>query len=220
MAVFEDVVERNSDNVRKPLQGAVLLGKYPVAADITTLTAVGGGITLPVGYESVGWISEDGLSFGTDTEVSEVRGWGSSSMLRRDIVSTDRTLAFAALETKRITAELRSGLDLSAVKMSTDGEVVYEHPDRSPSQYWRALAIGVDGDGAGRYYFAKFYPKAVVSEMEEESWSDGDDPLSYGVTLSALVDDTVGTACREFLFGPGALAAAEAMGWDVAAVTP
>lgn len=214
MPSFESTVTRDSDLIRKGLQGSVLLGRYPDAADVTTLTAVD-GITIPTGYESVGWLSEDGVTFGSDMEVSEVRGWGSSSMLRRDITSVDKTIAFSALETKRMTRELVSGLDLSAVTMSAEGEVVTTHPDRPGTQYWRVLAIGVDGDGDQRYYFAKFFPKATVSEAEEEVWSDGDDPITYGVTMSALIDDEVGTACREMLFGPGALAAAEAMGWTL-----
>jgi len=208
-------VVRNSDLLRKPLQGTVILGRWPSAPDITTLTAVD-GITLPVGYESAGWISEDGLTFGSDMEVSEVRGWGASSMLRRDIASTDKTMAFSALETKRLTKELTTGLDLSTTTMGATGQVVITHPDRMPTKYWRALALGVDGDGDQRYYMAKFYPKCSVSEREEEGWSDGDDPLMYGVTLSALIDDSIGTSCREFLFGPGALAAAAAMGWALA----
>lgn len=218
MPSFESTVVRDGDLVRKGLQGSVLLGKYPTAADITTLSATD-GITLPAGYDSIGWISEDGLTFGTDVEVSEVRGWGASSMLRRDVQSTDRTIAFSALETKRLTSELRSGLDLSATTMSPQGEVVITHPDRMPTKYWRVLALGVDGEGDQRYYVAKFFPKATVSEFDEESWSDGDDPISYSVTMTALIDDTVGTACREFIFGPGALAAAGAMGWTASTLT-
>lgn len=219
MATFEDTVSRNADLVRKPLQGSVLLGKYPTAPLISTLSAVSGGITIPAGYDSVGWISEDGLTFANDTEVSDVRGWGASSFLRRDIQSQDKTIQFACLETKRLTIELASGLDLSGAVMSaagaTAGEVSWDHPDRPPTRYWRVLAIGVDGDGDGRYYMARFFPRASVSEMDDETWSDGDDPLMRNVTLSALIDNEAGYVGREFLFGPGALAAAEDMGWTL-----
>lgn len=219
MPAFEDIFVKNDSLVRKALQGGVYLGRHPTAPDITTLHAADGIISLPASYESVGWISDEGLTFGNDQEVAEVRPWGSGHFIRRDITSTDRTLAFAALETKRLTWELRSGLNLSAVTASAEGEVVVTHPDRMPTQYWRALALGVDGDGAQRYHMGKFYPRSVVSETEEEAWSDGDDPLSYGVTLSALIDSDIGTPCREFLFGPGALAAAAAMGWTVSTLT-
>lgn len=218
MPTFEDTITRNADLVRKPLQGSVLLAPYPTGALITTLSSAD-GITVPVGYESVGWISEDGLTFANDTEVSDVRGWGASSFLRRDIQSQDKTIQFSALETKRLTIELSTGLDLSARTFSEEGELTFDYPDRPPTKYWRVLAIGVDGDGDQRYYMARFFPRAAVSEMDDETWSDGDDPLMRNVTMSALIDNEAGYVGREFLFGPGALAAAEDMGWEVD-VTP
>lgn len=215
MPSIETTLGFNPDLVRKGLNGGVLIGRYPATAVLTTLTAPDGIITLPAGYQTVGQISEDGVTFGMDQEVAEVRGWGSSTFVRRDITSSDKTIAFSALETRRLTKELISDLDLSGVTMSPEGEVVITHPDRPATKYWRTLAIGVDGDGDQRYYFGKFYPRASVSEREEEVWSDGDDPITYGVTMSGMLDAAVGYACREFLFGPGALAAAAAMGWTV-----
>lgn len=215
MPAFEDTVARNADLVRKPLQGSVLLGRYPTDPIVDTLVAAD-GITIPTGYESVGWISEDGVTFSNDQEVSDVRGWGASSFLRRDIQSSDKTIQFACLESKRLTYELSTGLDLSAKKFSTLGELKFDYPDRPPTKYWRVLAIGVDGDGANRYYMARFFPRASVTEVDDETWSDGDDPLMRNVTMSALIDNAAGYVGREFLFGPGAKAAAVAMGWTVA----
>jgi len=214
MAALETVINKNSDLVRKGLNGGVLLGRYPAASLLTTLHAVD-GITVPSSYESVGWTGEDGVTFGIDDEVSEVRGWGGSTFIRRDTTSSDRTVAFSALETKRLTKELHTGLDLSAVAMSAQGEVVITHPDRPATKYWRTLVLGTDGDGDERYYFGKFYPRAAVTEREEETWADGDDPMSYAVTMSGMLDTNAGFALREFLFGPGALAAATAMGWTL-----
>jgi len=78
------------------------------------------------------------------------------------------------------------------------------------------LAIGVDGSGASLYYMAKVFHKVSVMDMDDEAWTDGDDPLSYSVTLGAVPDDVTGTLGTEFIFGPGALAAADDMGIDVA----
>jgi len=212
---IETILTKNDDLVRKGLNGGMLLGRYPTVPVLTTLHAADGIIALPTGYESVGHISEDGATFGMDDEVSEVRGWGSSTFIRRDITSSDKTIAFTALETKRLTKELQTGMDLSAVPMAATGEVVITHPDRVSTRYWRALALGTDGDGDQRYYFGKFYPRAAVTERDEEVWSDGDDPISVGVTMSGMLDPAAGYALREFLFGPGALAAATAMGWTI-----
>lgn len=215
-ASFETVAARDNSNIRKPLKGTVLLGKFETAAIITTLVATGGQIAVPNTYESVGWISEDGLTFTRDREFSDVRGWGSGTFLRRDIRSDDHSVAFTALETKRLTKELRENRDLSANEMSAGGEWKYDLLDRPDVKYWRVLNIGVDGAGTSRFYMAKFYHRMSVSEMDDEAWSDGDDPLQYNVTMTAEPDPVAGVVGTEFLFGPGALAAAEAMGITVA----
>lgn len=216
-ASFEELADRRSSLIRKALRGTVLLGKHEVAPVITTLTAAGGQIEVPEDYESVGWISEDGLSFERDREITDVRGWGSGAFLRRDIQSEDHTLQFAALETKRLTHELRAGRDLSDNTMSADGEWKYDILERPGVYYWRVLALGVDGTAENPWYVARVYHKATVTEMDDEAWSDDDDPLMYNVTLSAVPDeDAGGTLGTEFIFGPGALAAAEAMGLTVA----
>jgi hypothetical protein len=215
-ATFETVANRKTSTIRKPLKGTMLLGVHPTAAVITTLVATGGQIEMPVSYTSLGWLSEDGLTFSREREFSEVRGWGSGTFLRRDIRSDDHTLSFAALETKKITKELRDNVDLAAVTMSAAGEFKYDLPDRPDVRAWRGVALGADGAGATRFYVAKVYHKLTVTEMDDEAWSDGDDPLAYNVTMSAEVDSGTGTIGTEFMFGPGALAAAADMGITVA----
>lgn len=216
-ASFETVAARNSNNIRKALKGAMLLGAFPTASIITSLVATGGQITVPSSYESVGWISEDGLTFTSKRDFAEVRGWGSGTVLRRDIKTDNYTVAFTALETKRITHELRANLDLASTSMSAAGEWKFDIPDRPDVRYWRGLALGVDGSGATRFYRAKVLHRLTPSDMDDDKWSDGDDPYGYNVTMSAEPDPTTGTVGTEFLFGPGALAAAADMGITVAA---
>lgn len=217
MASFESLMGKKDNLVRKPTDGTVLLAPHETATIIgkSQLWSTN-ALVVPTGYEPCGWISEDGLTFASDFEVSDIRAWGSQSYIRRDIQSTDMTLQFSAIETKRRTKELVTGLDLSAVEMSTDGFLSYDIPDRMPTKEWSVLALASDGEGAKRYYMGKFFPRMTVNERDDEAWTDGDDPLMYNVTMGALVDSNAGFVCREFLFGPGALAAAEDMGWEVA----
>lgn len=214
-ATFEAVADRNNALIRKPLKGAFLLGPFETASIITTLVATGGQIEVPATYDSLGWLSEDGLTFSRDREFSDVRGWGSGTFLRRDIRSDDHSVSFTALETKRLTRELRENRDLSAVEMTTTGEWKFDYLTRPDVKYWRGLAIGVDGSGASLIYMAKFYHRLTVSEMDDEAWSDGDDPLQYNVTMTAEPDPVAGVIGTEFLFGPGALVHAAAMGITV-----
>jgi hypothetical protein len=217
-ASFDTVADQKNGNIRKPLAGTVLLGKFAAADPITTLVAPSGQILVPEDHESCGWISEDGLTFSKSREMSEVRGWGSGTVLRRDIRSEDNTMQFAALENKRLTHELRSSRDLSgaAGEMSADGEWKYDMLARPDVMWWRAVALGKDGSGAQTFYIAKVFHKMMVTDMDDEAWSDGDDPLQFGVTMGAVPDDELGTLGTEFIFGPGALAAAVSMGLTVA----
>lgn len=207
----------NSQNIRRPIFGGVFLA--PVSAPLVeTLVATNGQVTLPAEYESVGRISEDGLTFAIDREIQEVRGWGSTSVLRRDIQSTDVTLQFSMLESKRLSYEVMSGLDLSEVEMSPEGEWKFTLPGQPATKYWRAVAIGADGAGADRYYMAKIFGRVSLTEQDDETWQSSDEaPLMRNVTLGSDEDDEAGGPYTEMLFGPGALAAAERMGIPVAA---
>jgi len=215
-ASFETVADRDAGLIRKALKGAVLLGKYGTATAITTLVATSGQIDVPATYESIGWPSEDGVTFSKKRDFSDVRGWGSGAYLRRDIKTEDNTFQFKAIETKRLTKELQLNRDLSALTVSTTGEWKADILDRPDPLNWRALILGVDGVGPTRMYSAKVYHKCSVTDMDDEVWSDGDDPLSYGVTMTGTPDDTLGTIGTEFLFGPGLLLLAERMGMTLA----
>jgi hypothetical protein len=215
-ATFDAVAARNAGLIRKALKGAVLLGKYGTAPAITTLVATGGQIEMPATYKSVGWMSEDGVTFAKGREYSEIRGWGSGAYLRRDIKSEDNTVQFKAIETKQLTKELSMNRDLSALTVSAGGEWKADILDRPDPMNWRVCVLGVDGVGPTLFYMAKVFHKCSVTDMDDEAWSDGDDPVGYGVTMSATPDDTLGTIGTEFMFGPGVLALATAMGLTLA----
>lgn len=210
-------LDYNAKNIRRPIFGGVFLA--PESAPlVTTLVAATGQVAIPDTYESVGRISEDGLTFAMDREMQEVRGWGSTSVLRRDVQSIDVTLQFAMLETKRIAYEVTSGLDLSEVEMTAAGEWSFTMPSTPPTKYWRAIAIGADGAGSERYHMAKVFGRVSLTETDDETFQASDEaPLMRNVTLGSDEDDEAGGPYTEFLFGPGALAAAERMGITVAA---
>lgn len=205
----------NSELIRRPVFGTVFMAPFSAPLP-TTLVAPNGQVALPDTFESVGRTSTDGLQFGNDREMVEVRGWGSTSVLRRDVQSVDATLQFQMLETKRLAYELTSGLDLKNVEMSPTGEWKFTMPSQPPVKYWRTIALGADGQGADRFYLAKVYGRMTLSENGDETWNNDDDALMREVTLGADEDDEAGGPYSEFIFGPGALKYAEAMGITVA----
>lgn len=216
MATLDDLAAKKAGNVLKGMDGVVLLGAHPTATAITTLVGTGGTITVPAsGYASMGWLSEDGLTWAINRELSELRGWGSASPIRRDVRTEERTVGFMCLETNRTVLEAKNNADYSTVEMTTTGEVKIDIPDRPDTKYWRMLAIARDGAGSSLVYLARTFDRAFVGEIGDQVWSDGDDPIGTEMTLSAQVDDVTGKLGSEFLFGPGALARATEFGFTV-----
>ncbi len=147
--------------------------------------------------------------------MSEVRGWGASTFVRRDTKSRDLQTQFAALETRKLTKELYTGLTMPST-VSAAGEVRLDHPDRPATRYWSMLAIGTDGTGSDAFHTAKWYPKCSVVDRDDEVQNDDDDPTMYNVTLGAVLDEAAGVTQSEFWFGPGLLSRAVAMGFTIA----
>jgi hypothetical protein len=109
------------------------------------------------------------------------------------------------------TSALTGGTSPSvAVSTTTQGSadsaytsnVVWDKPDRPASIYYRTLALFKDGEGADAIYFAKWLPRAQVTDRGEQAWNE-DSEIQYPVTLTAFVDRTAGTSVRTLWGGPG-----------------
>ena len=68
---------------------------------------------LPVGYEDLGWLSNDGSQFSRDVSASEVTSLGSVSPTRTDVTADTTTMSVVGQETKKLTIGLATGADLS-----------------------------------------------------------------------------------------------------------
>jgi hypothetical protein len=160
---------------------------------------------LPTGYEDLGWTSTDGISYGRETEVSEVRSFGSVDPTRADITSDTMTMGVTAQETKLLTLELYSGADLSAATAdSVTGEFVIEKPAVPNFRYYRVLGLFVDTDDDGNeLYIARFMPRARITEIGEQVFSDGDDPIHYNFTFTGFEDSVLGFSHAWYYGGPG-----------------
>jgi hypothetical protein len=146
----------------------------------------------------------DGATWSRSVDTSEVSSWGAVEPTRTDITKQTDGLKFTAQETKRKTLELYEGVNLSGVVPDpVSGEVRFDRPPRPSTRDFRAFGLFVDGVGADAIYVTKLAPKATVTATEDSKWSDGDDPVSYGVTLTAQYDADAKTAMRFFFGGPG-----------------
>lgn len=210
---WEALKNKQSELIRKALEGSVFVAPISATA-ITTLTTTASALNaLPAGYEDLGQISKDGLSWGRSVDISDVTSWGETEPTRSDVTKDVTTLKCVAQETKLLTIGLHTGADTSGVIATVGtGEVAIAKPSISASKFYRVLAISVDiGDG-GEIYIARYLPRAKIVDYAEQKWSDGDDPIQYDLTWQSFVDSTLGYSEKYFWGGPGWLALLDEMG--------
>lgn len=193
---FNDLQNFVDSNIRKGLQGSIFVAPMSVTDEITALKDGSGLLAIPAGYTDVGRITKDqGATWTRDTETADVTSLGAASPTRTDIISVTRGLAFTMQESKRQVFELHEGQSLTGVEYDANGNVSWDAPDRPADLYYRVLALFKDGEGVDAIYFAKWLPRAKVTETGEQVWNE-ENEIQYPVTMSAFVDDDFGTALR------------------------
>lgn len=211
MPSYSALKNKQSELIRKALEGSAFLA--PVTADeITDLTAATGTAPnevidlapLPDDYDDLGWLSAEGVSFAREVAQSDVTSWGSVQPTRTDITSDTSTATVVAQETKLLTIGLATGADLAGVVPdAATGEVSIAKPARPSARRYRLLTLAVDQGDAGEIYIARFFPRAKVTNYAEQSFTSGDDPISWGVTFTGEEDSALGYSERWIFGGAG-----------------
>jgi len=195
--------------------GSVLANLFLTAGQ--TARGADAGVSLaalPASWDDLGWLTSDGAAFSREVAQSEVTSWGSVTPTRTDVTSDTSTLTVTCQETKLLTIGLATGADLSAVTPdATTGEVSIEKPSKAASKHYRALSLAVDLGDAGEIYIARFLPRAKVTNYAEQSFGGGDDPITWGVTLTGEEDSDLGYSERWIFGGPGWSALLDDMGF-------
>lgn len=221
--LYDDLQEKKSELVRKALDGSAFIAPYSADA-ITTLTDPTDKLlaALPTGYGDLGYVSTDGFSFGRDVEQSDIRAHGATDPVRSDITADTATLTVQCMETKLQTIGLYTGAAFDSLEADgTSGELVIDKPRRPTSRYYRVLKVSVDLTDDGELYIARFFPRAKVTSFDEQAYtSDGENAITWPVTLTAFVDSVEGCSERWLFGGPGWDALLTSMGIPKAAVTP
>lgn len=207
----------NTGQVRKVLEGVAFLA--PLSAPlIESITDAEGKLTpLPEDYWPVGVVTEDGYTFGADTNVEDVPAFGYGSPVRRDIVSATQSVTFTALESfRKNVLALAYSMDLDAVEQAVSGEIMFDRPALPEKQFYRLIVIGKDGSGAQEYFRGKHFPRVYSTSIPEEAWGTG--PVQFPIELAVDFDREAGTPERNFIAGPGAKADADILGFTQASV--
>lgn len=219
MATWADAMltEKKAELIRKALDAVVLVAPVSTAIPETIVDATGANLVVPTGFDSLGWHSEDGLTWGREVETSDITSHGSVDPTRSDIRRITSTLGVTCQETNLQTLQASLGMDLSSVQPPVSGEVTFDEPSRPKSQHYRLLGVSVDDGDAGEIYVGRLFARAKVTETGEQTWSDGDEAMVRPLTWQAYRDSTAGFSVRHFFGGPGWKALLTDMGFPAAA---
>lgn len=220
MPNYAGLADKKNELIRRARDGSVFIA--PRSATAVTALTTGATPTLsalPAGWEDLGWTTTDGVTFGRETESSQIRSFGSTEPTREDITNDTITMSVTAQETKLLTIGLSTGIDVSALEAAaTTGELSISKPNLPNPRYYRVLGLFVDESSDGEIYLARDMPNARITEFGETVYtSDGDDAVQYALTFTGFSDSTLGYSHRWVFAGAGWLALLDQMGIDQAA---
>jgi hypothetical protein len=213
---YDTIQQRQSDLIRRALEGSIFIAPYTATLPTALTSGAGGDLTaLPAGYEDVGWTDKkNGATWSRKPTTTDTTSWGSLEPTRQDITADVRTLKFIAQETKRLSLQLYEGTDLTGVAPdATTGEVSFSPATRPNTIFYRVFGLFVDGAAGHEIYVGRLLPRAIVTDLGDQVWTDDGDVAGYEVTLTATVDATAGYAVRHFFGGPGWQELVSEMGW-------
>jgi len=218
MATYADWADKKNSLIRKALTGSVFIAPSTVTnlAAITS-TSAAALVTLPTGWEDLGYVTKDGVGYGRETEQSEVTSFGAQTPTRIDQTSDVLSMTVTCQETKLATLGLYIGLDTSGVEAAfTTGEVRLAKPEFAANFHYRVLGLFVDEIEEGEIYMGRYFPYAKITERGEQTMADGDDPVNYNFTFRAEPDPATGIDAEWIFGGPGWLALLDDMSIDQA----
>lgn len=204
-----DVIKNKKDQlIRKGLAGSVYIAPSTSAA-VTESTlfdpTTGDLVAFPTGsgYEDLGYLTTDGAKLARAVKTTETDSWGSNEPTRVDIDNETNTMVVECQETKLVSVGLYTQQDLSSLTIGTNGAWSIQPPSNPTTRYYRVLAVAVDTSDLGEFVIARFFPRASVTDITDQVMSDGDNPITWGVTFTAYQDSTLGYA-QDYLFGGAA----------------
>lgn len=209
MPAFSDVQTNQDQLWRKALGTIVAWAPYSTTLLTTLLDSTTGDLkALPTGWKQLGRPTEDGITWPRETEVSELYGLGSTDPGRSDIRRVTKRVSMTLMETNKTVVELAQGVDLSGVTHTLTPastgkpQVTWDEPELPTYPYGRLVVIARDVTSA-ELYIGREMPRVKVTELGEETWSDGDAAMVTPLTFTCYYDDVAGTPMRHFRGGPG-----------------
>lgn len=191
-----------------------LTSAHPV---LTTLEGVGGALTIPNYYVSVGNFTKSaGVTLGHSPEFNDIDSHGKAGPTRQIASRRVVTVGFEPQETKLSTLALYWGTDWLSNKpsLSATGGFAQAIPELPLNMKFRAIILGWD-DYNGQDIFVYWIANKVnVSATQDQELVDSN-VIRYPFTLNCMADDSTDSALTVGFCGPGfqALCAANSSGF-------
>lgn len=159
----------NAANVRVGVTGGIY--HAPLGTELPTDATS----EISEAFLDVGYISEDGVTQSTSTDVENIVAWQNGDVVRKVQTSHDLTFQFSMLET---TAE---NMGLYYADRDASDSVVKVTGSQSERKSW--ILELVDGDDVVRIVV----PDGNVTERGDLTWANGE-AVMYDVTITAYPD--------------------------------
>lgn len=178
------------------------------ASDLALVGANGGGWVSPTGtaspadpttqpaspWETLGAISNDGLTYGFDESSQEFTPWGFTAPWRRAVTKSVRTFKAILWETSRITCQsVMYRLDETALQpvsgLTSFAETASPQPDRRA--WWFVV---LDGSTSRGFYV----PQGEITDRSDVKFKQ-DETAGYEITITAYPDTAGNTVYHKAL---------------------
>lgn len=161
---------QNADNiaiVRPVINGAAWVG----GSDAATISSAADELT---GYQSLGWLSEDGITMSVNRDTEDLKGFGGDTALTLT-TSHDVEFTFKPMEWNDVVAKELFGQDATASSVEIDAE---ELPTRK---------YVFDMRGRGNTLIRVVVPNCQITSFGEFAFKHNE-PMAAEFTLKALPD--------------------------------
>lgn len=155
----------SAENVMVGITGKVYSGLTTASAPLASDSAL-------VGFQELGYVNADGVSFTLDKSTNQIRAWQNSDLIRETITEATATYSFILLESNQDVIETYFGSTM------TDGKIEV-NPSSTGGRKSFVIDV-VDGTKVIRHYI----PSGEVLSVEAQTFVNGE-PVSYGITVTA-----------------------------------
>lgn len=172
---------KDASNVGVAKGNSTNAGGYAWVAPKGTSLPTNAKDTIGTGFESLGYISEDGLTNTTDTETDEKKDWAGET-IKSEQTSYSETYNVTFLESRESVLKVVYGDD--NVESDGNGSITVKHNGHFSEERSYVFESLITATLIKRTVI----PRGVVSEKDDVS-ENSEDLLGYTPTITALQDD-------------------------------